>query len=204
MKGKTIRVALLSLLVALASSTVLASSSQATAWYFNEEVLTGKETILAHAGKASFVVPGLTTTCKPFVLKMTIFNNSGIGEGEITQVPLSNCFTNIQVCTVGAIQADKLPWLISLATVSKVNHYLTIKGMEVDILYEGEECVLDGVLVTLKGSAGGLIDNPTESVTFNAATFAATGTSLGPSVEWNGTFTLLATGSHIGQSLSVK
>ncbi len=204
MRLKSISVLLSTLLVALASSAVLTSSAQAGAWYFNEEALTGKETVIDHATTGSFVIPGLTTTCKPFVLKMTVFNNAGTGEGEITQVPLSNCFTNTKVCTVESIQANKLPWPVSLTTVSKVNHYPIIKGVEFDIVYEGEECVLGGVLVTLKGSAGGLIDNPTESVTFNAATFAATGTSLGPSVEWNSTFTLLATGSRIGQSLSVK
>lgn len=205
MRSKSISILLSSLFVALASSAVLAGAAQAgPAWYFNEEALTGKETVVGHAVTGSFVIPGLTTTCKPFVLKMTIFNNAGTGAGEITQVPLSNCFTNTKACTVESIQANKLPWPVSLATVSKVNHYPTIKGVEFDIVYEGEECVLGGVLVTLKGSAGGLIDNPTESVTFNAATFAATGTSLGPSVEWNSTFTLLATGSRIGQSLSVK
>ena len=44
------------------------------------------------------------------------------------------------------------------------------KASKSAILYAGEECVLGGILVTVTGSAGGSIDNTTETATFNSTT----------------------------------
>jgi hypothetical protein len=66
---------------------------------------------------------------------------------------------------------------------------------------------LMGTLAVVKGTAGGLIDNTTESVTFNSSSFAATKTelkALGSKIEWNGVFTMIATGALIGQSISIS
>ncbi|HEV7399609.1 MAG TPA: hypothetical protein VGN84_05000 [Solirubrobacterales bacterium] len=67
------------------------------------------------------------------------------------------------------------------------NIYLIIQGFRVSILYGGEECVLGGTVVTITGTAGGLVNNTTESVTFNSSSFAATKTelkALGSKIEW--------------------
>jgi hypothetical protein len=161
---------------------------------------------VSHALESSFTIPGLTTTCEPFVYVMTISNSAGTGEGSVTALPLSNCFTNSKACTVKSIAAQGLPWPAVLTTVSAKN-YIVIKNIKVSILYAGAECVLGGVQVVVKGSAGGLIDNTTESATFDSSSFTATGTSLsalGTSIEWNGVFRMIATGSHIGESLTVS
>ena len=53
----------------------------------------------------------------------------------------------------------------------------------------GVECALNGVLVTVTGTAGGLIDNTAETATFNATTFDATKTelkALSATIEWTG------------------
>ena len=75
------------------------------------------------------------------------------------------------------------------------------------ILYAGEKCVLRGTLVTVTGSAGGLINNITETATFNSTTLAATGTvlkALGQKIEWNGVFPTEAFEWHREQALSVS
>jgi hypothetical protein len=180
-----------------------ASSASAVVWKFNGTALTGSETLVSHALESSITFPGLTTTCKPFVYVMTISNPGAAGKGSVTEVPLSNCSTSTKACTVAAISAKALPWAAKLTTVSTSN-YLVIEGIKLGILYAGAECVLDGTEVVIKGTAGGLISNGTESVTFSPSSFAATGTSLGAGTEWNGAFRMLATGAHIGQSLSVS
>jgi hypothetical protein len=175
------------------------------AWFFNGAPLEGSETTLNHAGESSLAIPGLATTCEPFVFQATISNTAGTGKASITKVPLSNCFTSVEQCTVGTIKAEKLPWSSHLATIGG-NDYLIVEGVRIDVVYEGAECVLGETLVTFTGSAGGLIDNATESVTFSASSFLVTKTAmkaLGSAVEWTGTFTMIATGLHVGQSLEV-
>jgi hypothetical protein len=61
--------------LAMAWLAVGASASSAVAspeWHFNGTLLpyTTQETVTAEATEASLTVPGLTTTCKPFVFKM--------------------------------------------------------------------------------------------------------------------------------------
>ena len=203
MKRKLTSAFLKSILAAMVLMATFAANASAVAWKFNGTALTGSETLVSHALESSLAIPGLTTTCKPFVYVMTISNPGGVGKGSITEVPLSNCSTNVKACTVTSIEAKALPWTANLTTVAGSN-YLVIEGFKLSILYAGEECVLGGTEVVIKGTAGGLIENATESVTFNSASFAATGTSLGSGIKWNGAFRMIATGSHIGQSLSVS
>jgi hypothetical protein len=203
MKLKSVGVALIA---TVALTGAFAANASALVWKFNGSPLVGSETVLSRAGESGFTIPGLTTSCKPFVYVATVSNPGGVGTASVTEVPLSNCFTASKSCTVDAIEAEALPWTGKLMTVG-VSNYLVLQGVKVSILYGGEECALGGIVAIVKGTAGGLIDNATESVTFNSSTFAATKTelkALGAKVEWNGVFTMIATGAHIGESISVS
>jgi hypothetical protein len=182
------------------------SASAAPAWKFETKALEGTEVILGGALDSSLTVPGLTTKCENFLYKLTIKNEAGTGKGEVTELPLYNCTTNSKACTVKTIKAESLPWPSKLTTVSSTP-YIIIEGVKVPILYDGEECVLGEVLVTVTGSAGGLINNTTETATFNSTTLAATGTSLkalSQKIEWNGLFPTEAFQWHREQALSVS
>lgn len=195
-----------SLLVALLLSAVFAASASAgPAWKFNGTALPAgqSETVLNHALESSFTIPGLKTTCKPSVFGMTISNLSGTGKASITSMPLSNCVTSVPACKVAAISPGGLPWAANLTTVSAQN-YIVISGFEVRIVYEGEECALGEVEVTFDGSAGGLIGNATESIAFDNSSFAVTGTALLAKTTWGGVFTMAATGTRMGQSLTAS
>ncbi len=66
-----------------------------------------------------------------------------------------------------------------------------IEGVRVTIVYGNPLCVLYESEVEVEGTAGGLLDNETESATFDNSSFEATGTELetfGNAVEWNGFF----------------
>ncbi len=194
------------LLATAALTGAFAANASALAWKFNGNLLVGSETVLNRAGESSFTIPGLTTTCKPFVYIVSASNSGGIGSASVTEAPLSNCFTSSEACSVEVIGAETLPWAGKLTTVG-LNNYLVIQGVKVGIRYSGEECVLGGILVVIKGTAGGLINNATESITFNSSSFTATKTelkALSTKIEWNGVFTMLATGAHIGQSISIS
>jgi hypothetical protein len=194
------------LLAAVALCAVFAASASASpAWKFNGEELKGTETILGAAEKSGLTMWGFTTTCDNFLYKVEISNSSGTGKGNITELPLFNCYTN-STCTVEAIEAESFPWPASLSTVSGSN-YLTVKGVDVWILYGGWFCPLWGSWVHVTGSAGGLISNATESATFGTSSFKATGTkleALGESVEWNGFFPSEAFQSKRESALSVS
>lgn len=204
---KSIRTFTLSTIAALLCAAALAAGAGASpAWKFNATELVGSETTLSHAVQSSLTIPGLTTTCKPTVYGMTISNFAGTGKGSVTEMPLSNCSTSSKFCTVDTIGAEKLPWAAKLTTIAASN-YLIVEGFRLSIVYGGELCALNETLVVVTGSAGGLIDNTTESVTFNSASFSATKTALkalGQPVIWTGTFTMLATGAHVGESLTVS
>jgi hypothetical protein len=193
-------------LALLLSAAFADAASASPVWKLNGVPLTGSETTLGHAGQGSLVIPGLTVTCEPFVYGMTISNVAGTGKGSVTEVPLKSCFTSSKSCAVEKIEAEKLPWSATLKTVG-TNGYLVIEGLKISILFQGEECALGGTLAVIKGSAGGRYENATESVTFNSASFTATGASLkalGGSAELNGTFAMLATGPGLGESLTVS
>ncbi len=182
------------------------SASAAPAWKFESKSLEGTEVILGGAYESALTVPGLTTKCENFLYKLTIKNEAGTGKGEVTEVPLYNCTTNSSACTVKSIKAEALPWASKLTTVS-TTPYIIIEGVKVPILYAGEECVLGGILVTVTGSAGGSINNTTETATFNSSTLTATGTSLkalGQKIEWSGLFPTEAFQWHREQALSVS
>lgn len=194
------------LLAAVALTGAFAANASAVAWKFNGVPLVGSETVLSRAGESSFTIPGLTTTCKPFVYVVSASNPSGIAAASVTEAPLSNCFTNSKSCIVETIESEALPWAGKVTTVSG-STYLVIQGFKVSILYEGEECALGGVVAVITGSAGGLVNNATESVTFNSSSFAATKTelkALGSKIEWSGLFTMIPTGAHIGESISIS
>jgi hypothetical protein len=186
---------------------VFATSAGATpAWKFEGKSLEGSEVILGGALESSLTIPGLTTKCENFLYKLTIKNETGTGKGEVTELPLYNCTTDSPVCAVSKIGAEKLPWPSKLTTVS-TSPYIIIEGVKVGILYSGKECAVDGILIAVTGSAGGLINNTTETATFNASTFTATGTALkalSGKVEWNGVFPTEAFQWHREQPLSVS
>lgn len=194
-------------LVALVISAVFAGSAGASpVWKFNGTELSGSEVVVGGALESSMTIPGLTTKCANFLYKLKVSNSAGLGKGEVTEVPLYNCTTNSAACTVKTIAAESLPWLSKLSTVSAKN-YIVIEGVKVAILYAGEECVLGGTLVTVKGSAGGLVDNTVETATFNSTTLTATGTelkALGQKIEWNGVFPTEAFEWHREQALTVS
>jgi hypothetical protein len=182
------------------------SASAAPTWKFEGESLEGSETILGGALDSSLTIPGLTTKCENFLYQLTIKNEASAGKGEVTEVPLFDCTTDSEVCTVDKIGAEKLPWASKLTTVSTTN-YVIIEGVKVGIIYGGEECALGETLVSVTGSAGGSIDNTSETATFNSSTLSATGTSLkalATKIEWDGLFPTEAFQWHREQALSVS
>jgi hypothetical protein len=200
------RIALGGLLAAVMLSAVFAGpATAAPAWNFNGKALEGTETILGGAEKSGLTMWGFTTTCDNFLYEVDIWNGGGTGKGNITSLPLFNCYTN-SFCTVEAIEAESFPWSAELTTVSSSN-YLVVKGVDVWILYGGWFCPLWGSWVHVTGTAGGLINNTNETATFSASSFKATGTTLkalGESVEWIGTFPTEAFEWHRGESISVS
>lgn len=206
MRLKLMRATVLAVLAISALAAVgVASASAAPQWKFETTNLTGKEDILGAATSSSMTIPGLTTTCEHFLYNMKIENSGGAGKGEITELPLFECHTSSPYCTVEAIGAKNLPWPTHLTEVSG-KPYLFIEGIYVTILYGGEECVLGEVEIPVKGTAGGLIDNGTESATFNKTTFSATGAHLkvgSADIEWNGVFPTEAFEWHREESISV-
>jgi hypothetical protein len=206
MNRKTKGIFWVAALAALAISAVFASAASASpVWKFNSTELSGKETVVGGALESSMTIPGLTTKCENFLYKLSISNSAGTGKGEVTEVPLYNCTTNSKACTVETIAAQSLPWASHLATFT--NPYIVIEGVKVAIVYAGEECVLGETLVTVTGSAGGLIDNAKETATFNSTTLSASKTelkALGQKIEWNGLFPTEAFEWHREQALSAS
>jgi hypothetical protein len=188
------------------SGLLAASASAAPAWKFNGESLAGQEVILGAAIDSSMTIPGLTTKCENFLYKLTIENSAGTGKGSVTELPLYNCTTSSKVCSVKTINAETLPWAAKLTTVTSKN-YIVVEGIKVGIIYSGAQCAVNGTLVVVKGTAGGLTSNETETATFDAASFTATGTklsALGSSVEWKGVFPTEAFQWHREQALSIS
>lgn len=206
MSLKSMRVFLGGLLAALMLSAVFAGSAMAgPTWKFNGEELKGTETILGGAEKSGLTMWGFTTTCANFLYEVDIWNKEGTGGGSVNDLPLFDCYTN-STCTVAAIEAESFPWPANL-TSSGGSNYLVVKGVDVWVLYGGWFCPLWGVWVNVTGTAGGLINNTTQSATFSPSSFKATGTqlkALGESVEWNGYFPTEAFELHREQSISVS
>lgn len=206
MKLKSTRIFLGALLAAVALCAVFAGSAVAgPQWKFNGTTLSGEETIVGGAEKSGLEIIGMMTTCDNFLYEINIKNSGGTGAGSVTDLPLFNCYTD-GVCTVEAIEPWGFPWTAGLRTVGTKN-YIEIKGVHVNIVYGDPECAFYETEVEVEGTAGGLLDNTTESATFNAASFAATGTGLsafGTEVSWEGFFPAEAFETRRLQKLTVS
>jgi hypothetical protein len=207
MNRKSTSLFLRGVLAVLALSAVFAAGASASpAWKFNGEELKTTETVMGAAIDSQLTIPGLTTKCANFLYKLSISNSAGVGKGSVTELPLYNCTTSSEDCTVKTIAAETLPWAAKLTTITSKN-YIFIEGVKVGIVYAGEFCSVKGLLVSVKGTAGGLVDNTTETATFNSSTFATTGAklmALGSSIEWQGVFPTEAFEWHREQALTVS
>jgi hypothetical protein len=206
MNLKPIRIFLGALLAAMALFALAAGSAVAgPQWKFNEKALAGEETIVGAAEKSGLQISGIKTTCDNFLYEINIKNSGGTGAGSVTDLPLFNCYTD-GVCTVEGIEPWGFPWTAGLKTISSKN-YIEIKGVHVNIVYGNEECAFYETEVEVTGSAGGLLDNTTESATFNPASFTATGTKLsafGTTVKWEGFFPAEPFETHRLEKLTVS
>ena len=195
----------LAMLVALIFTAACAGSASASpAWRIGGTQLAGTETIAGKALVNSFTIPGLTTKCE-LSYKMSIVNSAGVGKGEIAEFLLKGCTTNSKACSVKTAAAEKLPWPLHLTTVA-TSIYVVLEKVRIGFLYSGEECVLNEILATVTGTAGGIFNNMGSTITFTPTSFAATGTELkvfGSKIEWNCVLTTEATGANIGLPLEV-
>jgi hypothetical protein len=185
--------------------SLTATASASPAWKFGGSELAGSETLIGAATSSSMTIPGVTTECKHFLYNMKISNSGGKGKGEITELPLFECTTQTANCTVASIEAKKLPWPTHLESLWG-NNYLIVEGIDVEVVYGGALCAYAGIPITVSGSAGGQVENSTETATFDNSTIVATGTGLWVGftwVEWNGAFQTEAFGSHREQPIEV-
>src|ERR1700749_801613 len=169
MKPRKIILLLASVAVLVVSATAAATASASPAWKFNGTELTGKETIVGAATSSSMTIPGVTTECKHFLYNMKISDSAGKGKGEVTELPLFECTTRTAGCTVASIEAKNLPWPTHLASAWG-NNYLIIENIDVEVVYGGATCAYAGIPVIVAGSAGGILNNSTESATFDNET----------------------------------
>lgn len=206
MRTRTMRVAVAAVLATLALGSVFAASaSAAPEWKFNGTALSGDEAIVGAAVSSGMKWSTLTTTCSHFLYSMKVENSGGTGQGEITEVPLFECYTSNPKCTVNAIEAQELPWPTHLTNVGG-QPYLFIEDVFVVIEYGGISCPVGEVEIPIQGTAGGSISNATESATFSPTTFTATGAYLeaaGSPVEWNGVFPTEGFEWHRNEPISV-
>jgi hypothetical protein len=193
-------------LAALVLSAVFAGSAVAgPAWKFDGEELKETETLVGAAEHSGLTAWGFTTSCENFLYEVDIWNSEGTGKGNVKDLPLFNCYTD-STCTVAAIEAESFPWPAELLSKEGSN-YMKVKEVDVWILYGGWFCPLWGIWAHVTGSAGGILDNETESATFSPSSFKATGSELkafGEPVEWNGFFPSEAFEWHREESLSVS
>ncbi len=201
------RVALGVLLAALMLSAVFASSAGAApAWKFNGTELEGTENDPRRGPEKRPHRVGVHNHLRQLPLPSgNLEQQRGRAKGTSPNLPLFNCYTD-STCTVEAIEAESFPWPAELVTTGG-NNYMKVKGVNVWILYGGWFCPLWGVWAHVTGSAGGLLNNTTESATFSSSSFTATGTkleALGAGVEWNGFFPAEAFTTHREESLTAS
>jgi hypothetical protein len=207
MNVKTIRILMSGLFVALAISAVSAASASASpAWRFSGVELKGTEVTLGFAVQSRLMVPVAPVVCEHFLYKMIVSNSAGTGKGEVTELPLFNCTSLAEECTVEAMAAEKMPWPLHLTTVEG-NNYVVIENIKISILYGGAFCPLAKISVPVTGSAGASFENASETAEFSAASFTATKTDLkafGSSVQWEGQFPMEAFEWNREQALTVS
>ncbi len=206
MNLKSTRIFLGGLLAALMLSAAFAGSAVAgPTWKFDGNSLEGEETIVGGAEESGLTITGMTTTCENFLYEIAIDNSGGTGGGEVTDLPLFNCSTDT-VCTVEGVEGESFPWNANIEEAGGKN-YIVIEGVQVTIVYGNPLCVLYETEVEVEGSAGGLLDNETESATFDNSSFEATGAALeayGNEVEWNGFFPAEGFEWHREEALTVS
>jgi hypothetical protein len=182
------------------------AASAAPRWRFSGNELTGEEKVKGVAIDGSLTVPGVTTTCERTTITMKISNAGGAGKGEVTKLGLSKCHTpEGSTCSVESIAAEELPWPLHAVTIG-TQGYVIIEGVRIGITYAGSLCAISGTPVTVKGTAGGLFENATSTLTFNDTYFKATGTSLkvgATAIDWDAVFPLQATGVHSAEALEL-
>ncbi len=197
------RLAVLTVVAALACAATAATATASSVWKFNGTELSGTETAVGAAFSSSLTIPGATTTCEHFLYNMKISNKEGDGKTEITELPLYECTTNNKNCSVKSITAEKLPWPGHITTVEG-KEYLVVEKVAVGISYSGELCALSGERIRVSGSAGGVLENGEERATFDKETFEKTKTALlvgSGQVEWNGVFPTEAFEKHRDEHL---
>lgn len=204
MKRKWARIVSGSAVLALVlAATFAASASANPLWRFNGNQLIGSEEVAGEALGSTITIPGLTIECQTLSYAMEIFNVAGTGRGELTAMSFNNCTTNSPSCTVASMSASAFPWNLHLAAVG-IESYVVLEGVRINILFSGEECVLDGVLAKVTGTAGGLFENSTSEVIFSPTTFSSTATqlkALSVKALWNCVLTTHAQLGHSSEAL---
>jgi hypothetical protein len=180
-------VVLAALVLVLLGAHGAPGADAASVWKLDGHPPAGTETIVARAVDEQFVIPGVTTECAHATMVLEIVS----GSTEVEEFLSEGCTTAAgSKCHVERFKAKKLPWPAHRVTVTG-KEYLVLEDVHIEARYSGAECALAGEALIVKGSAGGLIENTTETITFNKAAEAATGTSLkvgASSVEWDALF----------------
>jgi hypothetical protein len=204
-KRRAVWIPVASLLAALTASAAIAGTASASQWKFNGTTLTGSETVTAQTAKSSLALNGLTTSCAASA-SLTISNNGGVGVATVNSVSLSGCGTD-GVCTVEEASANGLPWSAATTSIGG-SSYLTTGSFNEAFLYGNELCAVEGWTFTYKGSVGGLFDNSSSKLVFDAASEKATGSKVttfgGTPAKYSAEYSVAATGGHAGQTLTLS
>jgi len=199
---------LLLALAVLLSATWASGASAAPAWKFGGVELSEPEAIAGGSTNSALSIPGITTSCKRFPYDMTVFNEASTARGEITEAAPDECSTNT-TCEIESLTAEGFPWKlhgVTLKVESKLVNYVVIEGIRISVLYVGDECALDEILVTYTGSAAGKYDSTTGTFTLSAVNSNAAGAqmkALGSSAQFTGVFSTEALGLHSGEVLEL-
>ncbi len=207
MRKRAMWVAVLSIVAAFTASAALASAAGAQPhWKANgtELAVASPETVVAEVPASTLTLSTLATTCSATV-GGTIANTTGFGGViNVESMTLSGCTTNGS-CTVTSASAAELPW--GGASLTKEgNSYLKITGFDNRIKYA--TCAISGLTIRYQGTIGGLFNNASSTLEFNAASAAATNSaikSVGESeTTYSGAWKIHMTGAHAGQTLTLS
>ena len=205
MRKRAIWVAVLSVVAALTASAALAGAAGAAPhWKANGTELTSPETVVAETSASTVTLSTLATTCSA-TIKGTIANTTGFGGViNVESMALSGCATN-GACTVTSASAAELPWGGASLSIGG-NPYLKILGFDNRIKYAS--CAISGLTIKYQGNIGGLFNNASSTLTFNAETAAATNSeihSVGESeTTYSSVWNVQMTGSLAGQTLTLS